>query len=188
MVDETAVRARRSEILRAAEREFGERGYSGGRMERIARVAGVNKQLLFHYYQSKDGLFTAALSSTLDRLEAAFDDPRSPVEHTRSLLTSIAAGLKSVPGLVGVMADSRANAEFPAQARDLIGAWTSSLQGRIAASLREGQRRGHFRDDLDTDEAALAGLSMAIGSAVAVSMPESGDFVGKLMVDYCAWR
>ena len=38
-------------ILTAARDEFAKRGFDGARVERIARRARVNKQLVFYYYQ-----------------------------------------------------------------------------------------------------------------------------------------
>jgi len=53
------VSARRLKILEAARREFGLRGFAGARVEAIARRAGVNKGLIFYYFESKEGLFRA---------------------------------------------------------------------------------------------------------------------------------
>src|SRR3546814_5184284 len=44
-------------IVAAAGREFGERGLEGARMENIARRCGKTKQLIYHYYGSKERLF-----------------------------------------------------------------------------------------------------------------------------------
>ncbi len=54
--------AREREILDAAERIFGERGYQGTSMDEIAAEVGVSKPLIYQYYGSKDGLFLACLS------------------------------------------------------------------------------------------------------------------------------
>ncbi|MFF0344447.1 TetR/AcrR family transcriptional regulator [Kribbella sp. NPDC004875] len=54
--------AREREILEAAERIFGERGYQGTSMDDIAAQVGVSKPLIYQYYGSKDGLFLACLA------------------------------------------------------------------------------------------------------------------------------
>jgi len=46
-------------ILEAARREFGLKGFAGARVESIAKQAGVNKGLIFYYFESKEGLFRA---------------------------------------------------------------------------------------------------------------------------------
>ena len=53
--------ATRAAILAAAERIFAEGGLAGARTDAIAETAGVNKALLYYYFQSKDGLYRAVL-------------------------------------------------------------------------------------------------------------------------------
>ena len=48
-------------ILLAAQKEFAARGYSGARMENIARDASINKAMLFYYFSSKDNLYQTIL-------------------------------------------------------------------------------------------------------------------------------
>ncbi len=55
-----------SRILAAAREEFARGGYRGGRLDAIARRAGVNKRMLYHYFNSKEGLFAAVLESSVD--------------------------------------------------------------------------------------------------------------------------
>jgi AcrR family transcriptional regulator len=52
----------RERILRAAEAEFGDYGYAGARVSRIAARAGVNAQLISYYFEGKAGLYQALLS------------------------------------------------------------------------------------------------------------------------------
>jgi len=47
----------RHNIVRAAQAEFSAKGYAGARMQGIAQRAGVNKELLYHYFASKEALF-----------------------------------------------------------------------------------------------------------------------------------
>jgi len=49
-------------ILQAAETEFGDYGYAGERVSRIAARAGVNAQLMSYYLHGKAGLYQALLS------------------------------------------------------------------------------------------------------------------------------
>ena len=57
-------------ILAAARREFAARGFSGARMEAIARAAGCNKAMLFYYYSSKENLYRAVLARALGEIFA----------------------------------------------------------------------------------------------------------------------
>jgi len=64
----------RERILRAATEEFAEHGFSGARINRIAEAANSNKQLIYHYFRSKDGIYAAVLgemlTSMLDSVDA----------------------------------------------------------------------------------------------------------------------
>jgi len=60
----------RARILEAATREFSLNGLAGARTERIAEAAGVNKALIYYYFQGKDALYTAALEAVAERMVA----------------------------------------------------------------------------------------------------------------------
>ncbi len=58
----------RSRILDAALREFAAHGLAGARTETIATAAGVNKALLYYYFESKEKLYLAALEMIAGRV------------------------------------------------------------------------------------------------------------------------
>jgi TetR/AcrR family transcriptional regulator len=61
----------RARILDAALQEFSAHGLAGARTETIARVAGVNKALLYYYFDSKENLYLAALEVIACRMRDA---------------------------------------------------------------------------------------------------------------------
>jgi len=183
-----APRARRADILAAAEREFAAAGFSGGRVERIAASARVNKQLLFHYFGSKDGLFVSALGEILARCEPHTALPSDhPAADIKEVLSAIQQALRTVPGLLGIIGDSAANSDFPADAAELMQRWRDRLLHRLRRAIEEGQRRGHFRDDVDA--AALAGISLAAALGTAALTTHADILpVATVVTEYCAWR
>ncbi|HWG22137.1 MAG TPA: TetR/AcrR family transcriptional regulator [Terracidiphilus sp.] len=58
----------RARILDAALSEFAAHGMAGARTERIAAAAGVNKALLYYYFESKEKLYAAALEMSAGRI------------------------------------------------------------------------------------------------------------------------
>lgn len=50
-------------ILTAAKAEISNKGVDGAKIESIAREAGVTKQLVYHYFKTKDELYSAILDS-----------------------------------------------------------------------------------------------------------------------------
>ncbi|MGI8770798.1 MAG: TetR/AcrR family transcriptional regulator [Acidobacteriaceae bacterium] len=75
----------REKILRAAIREFSTHGLAGARTDAIAESAKVNKALLYYYFKSKNGLYTAALEEiagkVVENARAALDPGLSAGER-----------------------------------------------------------------------------------------------------------
>jgi AcrR family transcriptional regulator len=55
----------RARILRAARAAFAESGLAGARVDAIARASGCNKQLIYHYFGDKQGLYAAVVHDVL---------------------------------------------------------------------------------------------------------------------------
>src|SRR6201987_326027 len=62
--------ATQKKLLTAARREFASRGLAGARVDDIAERAGVNKQLVYHYFGDKDALYLAVLEWVYEEIRA----------------------------------------------------------------------------------------------------------------------
>ena len=60
--------ATRQRILEAAMAEFSTYGIAGARVDRIAKTAGCNKNLIYIYFENKETLFTTILQKHLTRV------------------------------------------------------------------------------------------------------------------------
>ena len=58
-------------LLAAARDEFAEHGLGGARVDRIAERAGLDKRLIYHYFEGKDSLFLAVLEDTYRNIRLA---------------------------------------------------------------------------------------------------------------------
>src|ERR1700722_14666455 len=58
---------RRGRLLEAAIVEFSRRGHAGARIQAIAEAAGVNKQLIYHYFGDKAQLERAVIAEVIRR-------------------------------------------------------------------------------------------------------------------------
>ncbi len=78
-------------VLRAALAEFAAKGYDGARVDAIALRAGLNKNVLYHHFGSKDELFAAVLERTYETIRTRQKDLKirgmDPVEGMRKLVT-----------------------------------------------------------------------------------------------------
>lgn len=66
--DSEATQAR---ILKAAKKEFAENGLGGARVDEISERAEANKRMIYHYFGSKEDLFTAVLENAYLDIRAA---------------------------------------------------------------------------------------------------------------------
>lgn len=70
----------RDKILQAAFIEFGDNGFAAARMDKISAASGVSKQLLYHHFSSKEGLFEATLREAYATLRQADDQLKKSVD------------------------------------------------------------------------------------------------------------
>ena len=63
--DPEAVKA---DILEAAIAEFGEKGLAGARVDEIAAATRTSKRMIYYYFESKEGLYLAALEASYRRV------------------------------------------------------------------------------------------------------------------------
>jgi TetR/AcrR family transcriptional regulator len=161
------------QIISAARQEFAQRGFSGARVARIVRRAGVNQQLLFYYFHSKRGLLHAVLAQVAGELEGALAalelPPGRPLERLRRALRAQFDFLANHPDVVALMTqpDRAELAPFAPAIR------------RLVVLLAEGQGLGQVRDDVDPHLTAAQALVLMVGylgleSAIAASAPPLG--------------
>lgn len=74
----------RQAILKAALAEFASQGIAGARTDSIAEAAGVNKALLYYYFEDKEGIYRATLehvfSGLFEREREVLSGPGTAVE------------------------------------------------------------------------------------------------------------
>jgi AcrR family transcriptional regulator len=77
-------------ILQVAARELAERGYNNTSLEDVAERMDLAKASLYHYFDSKEALFSACLETiakeTLQRFGELAGAPGTPLERLRSLI------------------------------------------------------------------------------------------------------
>jgi AcrR family transcriptional regulator len=80
----------KADILAVATAEFSESGYSGGRVDEIAKRTKTSKRMIYYYFGSKDGLYRAVLMEYYSRLRSSEDalhlEDLSPMEGMRRLV------------------------------------------------------------------------------------------------------
>lgn len=189
---------RRDRILSAAALEFAQHGFAGARIDRIAAAAGVNKQLLFHYFGSKDGLHKAAVESVLERVDVATERGRPPADGLRQVLRQLLAATEKHPELLLMLAAPASYAHASPDAIALATDWRRRTSESAEQVLQDAQRAGFVRDDVDPGFVAEVVVAASLGwvaasgregqPASAGRSDQFGERLLKLILDYCAWR
>lgn len=154
-----------STILAAARDEFAEYGLGGARMDRIAERAGLNKRLIYYYFEDKEKLFQAVL-------EQAYRDIRDEEAQLRLLDLDPPTAVRRLieftwnyylrhPEFMTLLNSANLHKarhlEGSQRAREL----NSPLVDTLAAVLERGRRDGTFRGGVDPVQlyVSIAGLS-----------------------------
>lgn len=139
----------RTEILEAARSEFARIGYSGSRVDEVARLTNTTKRMIYYYFGSKEGLYIAVLESAYARLrevELTIElDHLSPVEALRTLAEATFDSHDSNPDFVRLVSVENIHwAEYLEKSNALTGVNSPILEvvdrilerGRADASIR----------------------------------------------------
>jgi AcrR family transcriptional regulator len=73
----------REAILAAAREEFAAAGYTAASIRQVARRAGVDPALVYHYFTGKPELFVACLQLPADPRQVSTDARRGPLDGAR---------------------------------------------------------------------------------------------------------
>src|SRR5713226_8619781 len=141
----------RAAILQAAVREFSREGVAGARTDAIARAAGVNKALLYYYFEDKETLYGAVLDQVFGGLKQSIEEAlSSDLPPREKLLAYVAAHFDYIAGhpLFPRIAQGemmRAGRGRAPQFERIVKQYFVPLFRRVAAVIEEGQAAGEFR-------------------------------------------
>ena len=157
--------ATRQKLLVAARREFAASGLAGARVDDIAARAGVNKQLVYHYFGDKDALYLAVLEWVYEELRAQERklnlDGLPPDKAIRKLIEASFDHLAAHPDFIVLLNDeNRGGASHVAGSRKIT-AMHSPLVDMVSKILSEGVKAGTFRKGINPVQLyiSIAGLS-----------------------------
>jgi TetR/AcrR family transcriptional regulator len=145
--------ASRTRILGAARIEFVSHGLSGGRVDRIAEQSGVNKNLIYHYFGSKDALYLAVLEQIYADLRASQQDQDlrglPPVEGMKRLVGNTFDHLVATPDLIRLMSIENIHYATHLKGSSSTKSLYGGLLDTIRILLKRGQAEGVFRASVD---------------------------------------
>lgn len=143
----------RAAILEAARREIAEKGLAGARVDVVARRAGTNKRMIYHYFGDKDALYLAVLEETYQHIRQAERRldlaRREPEEGLSELALFTWHYYLDHPEFLSILATENLNhARYLRQAAG-IAEMHSNFLTELSDVLRRGEEAGVFKPGLD---------------------------------------
>lgn len=152
-------------LIAAAVEEFSRKGLAGARVDEIAAAANVNKQLVYHYFGSKEGLYLGALESVYARIRQKEQTLHlielEPVEAMRELVGFSFDYLNEHPEFIALLTDENRRQGSHIRNSIRLRSIHSPFIVMLTTTLRRGIKLGLFRSDLDPVNLyiSIAGLS-----------------------------
>lgn len=149
----------RERLLQAAFQEIYRSGFRGTDLETILDTAGVTKGALYHHFDSKEALGYALVDEVIlglirDKWFRPLQNSENPIDALVGVVRSTSLNPEHVR--CGCPLNNLAQEMSPLDEgfRQRLAKIFSEWHDGIAEALREGQKRGVVRDDLDPDETA----------------------------------
>jgi len=152
-------------ILAAATAEFAAHGFGGARIEAIAERAGVNKRLIYYYFDGKDELFLAVLEQTYADIRAAerelLLEETDPLQAIESLVVFTWRHYLAHPEFLALLNSENMLGAGHLKRSPRIRQMNSPLIEGLARVLERGERSGELRGGIDPMQLyiSIAGLA-----------------------------
>ena len=144
----------KKKILEAAEYEFAANGLGASRVDSIAKLSGVNKQLIYAHFVNKENLYSVTLARVYARLyeyeQKLLNMKFEGVATVREIVLDYFDFLLNNPSFVRLMLWENLNNA------NCVGDVRTDLFKGIQDLLYKGIEKGILRDDLDVEQTAMS--------------------------------
>ena len=152
---------RRERILSHALRLFAARGLAATKISDIAAAVGMSQGLLYHYFRSKEEIFTEIVRGAFEKMNAAVrmleELPLAPREKIEMAIVQLLKNLEESEDFACTIllnAQAGISEATPAKARAIIRAESGTPYTVIARIMRAGQQEGTIKP-YDADALAM---------------------------------
>ena len=152
-------------ILAAARDEFAEFGLGGARMDRIAERAGLNKRLIYYYFEDKEKLFQAVLEQAYRHIREAERALHlldlKPADAIRRLIEFTWNYYLDHPEFLTLLNSANLHKARHLDESQRVRELNSPLVATLGEVLERGRKDGSFRGGIDPVQlyVSIAGLS-----------------------------
>ena len=166
---------RREQILRAALQVFARKGLAATKISDIAAAAQLSHGLIYHYFKSKDEIFTVlateALETSSNIIAYAANLPGTPWERlttmTEAIVPTAYQGIGPFYFLIVIQAFT--SEAVPAQVKEVAAKQSSVYTEHLVPLIREGQQRGEVSEG-DPFQLAVAYTSLIQGIGIVKTL------------------
>ncbi len=138
----------RNRIYQAARKEFGQHGYAGARIERIAKQSGYNIRLIYHHFGSKAALYRTIVEDTytdLRKHEAKLKlEEGDPWDSLKRLLQFTMQYFADHPEAEGIIRSENESGGRVVLHSEKVGTAGGMLLARLEGIVKRGQDTGQF--------------------------------------------
>jgi len=143
----------RARILAAAAAEFAQKGFAGARVDAIAEASGANKRMIYYYFGSKEGLYTAVLERAYAEMRASERalelDHLEPFVGIQKLVEFKFDYFVENPSIISLLNGENMQDAAYLRRSDRMADMHASLVQTLDALLKRGARAGSMRRGVD---------------------------------------
>lgn len=169
---------RREQIAETALRIVGDQGMKGLSLAALARRVGIVPSAIYRHFKGKEELLDAILElfqkRVMANVQAVKEETGDPLEQMRRLLMRHVELIRENEALPRIIFSEDVHHRSSARRNKLLGI-VKSLLGEVECMLKEGQRAGLVRKDLNPSTLALVFLGLFQPAAVLWHLSQ-GEF------------
>ncbi len=185
---------RREQILAAALRLFATKGLAATRISDLSKSTGISQGLLYHYYRSKEELFTSLVDTAIEKMNsAAINLEKLPMTSKEKIMLAADALLKgfsenaNTSDYYFLITQTALSDAFPQEAKEIIRLKNHIKYDVMKRILKKGQEEGSVKSH-DAGEMATLFFSSMNGLALNKAiygekfiMPDKNIFLGMFL-------
>ncbi|HCN44972.1 MAG TPA: TetR/AcrR family transcriptional regulator [Pseudomonas sp.] len=142
----------RENILKVATREFAERGYDGASIEAIVLCCEISKNLIYHYFDSKEGLFIEVMERAYGAMRERQNQltlSGDPVRDMRELVQKTVQHFIDQPDFHLLLSTENLHKAAHIRKSTVISQMFNPLRAALSQILQQGKDEGVFRQDAE---------------------------------------
>ena len=171
----------RRQLLEAALRVIGRKGFAAATVDEIVREAGVSKGVAYYHFKNKESLVENIIAQEIatieDLLKDVVDREGDPMRALVSMLQAFAEHLFDHQDLARLLSTEiwRGGRAWSQQMRSGL----QSVIDMVAQELQRGKEMGTVREEVDSTFAAASIVGMVVVDAMYYFDDEGGIRIGR---------